>query len=65
MPCHTTSNHITTQMQTLNANPKMNVNTVKCLQANEMITTCHMRHIFMPINQTNRNYSSHATICEM
>ena len=53
MPCHAMSNCITTQMQTLNVNSKMNMTTVKCLQANEMITTCHMRHIFMPIDQTD------------
>ena len=48
MPCHATSNHIKTQntnpwfsMQTL----KMNVTTVKHLRANEMIMTCHVRHI--------------------
>ena len=34
-------------------NPKMNVTTIKCLSANEMIMTHHMRHIFMPIDQTN------------
>ena len=53
MPYHATSNHLTTPMQTLNANPKMNVTTVKCSQVNETITTHHMRHIFMPVNQTN------------
>ena len=26
--------------------------TVKCSQANQTITTCHMRHIFTPIDQT-------------
>ena len=46
--------HITTQTQTLNTNPKTNATTVKHLQANEMILTCHMRHIFMPIDQTNK-----------
>ena len=52
---HATSNHIKTQnaspkitMQTL----KMNATTVKYLLANETITTCHVRHIFMPINET-------------
>ena len=35
-----------------NVNPKMNVTTVKHSQANEMITTCNVRNIFMPINQT-------------
>ena len=30
----------------------MNMTMVKHLQANEMITTCHVRHIFMPIDQT-------------
>ena len=53
MPCHAMSNCITTQMQTLNVNSKMNMTIVKCLQANEMITTCHVRHIFMPIDQTD------------
>ena len=31
----------------------MNVTTVKCPLTNEMITTHHVRHIFMPIDQTN------------
>ena len=47
-------NHITTQMQTLNTNPKMNVTTVKHLQSIQTIATHHMRHIFMPIDQTNK-----------
>ena len=34
-------------------NPKMNMTTLKCLQANETIVAHHMRHISMPINQTN------------
>ena len=63
MPCHTTLNHITTPMQTLNANSKMSMTTVKCLQANKMIMTNHVRHIFMPVDQPNKKYSSHATIC--
>ena len=32
----------------------MNMTTIKCSQANEMITTHHVRHIFTPINQTNK-----------
>ena len=47
-------------MQTL----KMNVTTVKHLRANQTIMTCHMRHIFTPINQTIKYINlSHATIC--
>ena len=42
---------------------KTNVTTIKCLQANKMIMTHHVRHIFMPINQTIKNNLSHATIC--
>ena len=42
-------------MQTLNANPKMNATTVKQSQANEIIATHHVKDIFMPINQTNKN----------
>ena len=48
--------------QAMNANPKheckplmqtlKNATTIKCLQTNQMIVTCHMRHIFMPIDQT-------------
>ena len=53
MPHQTTSNCIMTPMQTLNMNPKTNATTVKHSQANQMITTCHMRHILMPVNQTN------------
>ena len=47
-------NHIMTQMQTLNANPKTNATTVKHLQANQMIMTLHVRHIFMPVDLTNK-----------
>ena len=53
MLCHVTLNHITTQMQTLNTNLRMNATTVKCLQGNQMIMTHHMRHSFMPVDQTN------------
>ena len=41
----------------------MNATTIKCLQANQMIAAHHMRHIFMPVNQTIKNILSHATIC--
>ena len=65
-PHDTTSNHIKIQ----NVNPKnhnktlkMNVTTVKCSLANKMITTCHVRHIFMLVNKTIKNNLSHATIC--
>ena len=54
MPCHATSNHITTRMQTLNTNPKANPPTIKHSQANQTIMTHHMRHISMPVNQTNK-----------
>ena len=46
-------------MQTL----KPNVSTIKHLQANQMIATHHVRHIFMPVNQTFKNNLSHTTIC--
>ena len=39
-------------MQTL----KMNMTTIRCLQANETsqhVMTCHVRHIFTPNDQTN------------
>ena len=51
MPCPIISRH---KMQTQKAmqTPKMNVTTVKCLLANLMTMTCHMRHIFMPIDET-------------
>ena len=39
----------------LNVNPnatlKMNTTAVRHLHANKMIVTCHIRHIFMPIDQ--------------
>ena len=41
----------------------MNVTAVKHSQANQMITTCHMRHMFMPIDETIKKNLSHATIC--
>ena len=57
LPHHTMSNRIKTQ----NVNPKimtqtlkMNVTTIKHLLANETITTCHMRHIFMPVNKIKK-----------
>ena len=31
---------------------KMNMTTIKCLFANEMITICHVRHIFAPVDET-------------
>ena len=46
-------------MQTL----KMNTTTVKHSQVSQTITTCHVRHIFMPIDQTIKNNLHHATIC--
>ena len=51
-------NHITNrehELQTQNVNPKMNMIAVRCSQANETsrhIKTCHIRHIFMPGNET-------------
>ena len=41
----------------------MNATTVKCLLANEMIMTCHVRHVFMPVDETIKNNLSHVTIC--
>ena len=32
----------------------MNMTTIKHLQANETIATCHVRHIFTPVNQSNK-----------
>ena len=34
----------------------MNVTTVKCLQANQMIVTHQVRHIFTPIDKTTKKY---------
>ena len=45
-------------MKTLNANPNMNTNTARCLQANETsqhFMTCHVRHIFTPDDETIKN----------
>ena len=53
-------------MQTLKIatqNLKMNMTTIKCSLANEMITTHHVRHIFMPVDKTIKNYLSQTTIC--
>ena len=33
-------------------NLKMNATTVKCSRANQVIVTCHIRQIFMPVDQT-------------
>ena len=36
-------------------NPEMNTTTARHLQANETsrhVKTCHVRHIFMPVNET-------------
>ena len=53
--CYSISCHIQSY-HSLNANPNMNpktnVTTVKWLCANEIIATHHVRHIFMPIDQT-------------
>ena len=49
------------QTQTL----KMNATTIKHSQANNTIVTHHIRHIFMPVNQTNKNILFHATTCQM
>ena len=46
--------------------PKMNAIAMRYLQANETsqhIKTCHMRHIFMPIDQTIKKNLPHVTIC--
>ena len=60
MSCHIQSYH-ESQMQTQNMNanlklePKTNAIDARCLQANETsrhAKTCHMRHIFMPGDQT-------------
>ena len=40
-------------------NPEMNVTTAGHLQANETsqhVKTCHVRHIFIPIDQTIKKY---------
>ena len=47
MPCPIVSS-LWFAMQTL----KMNAGTAKHSRANKMIVTCHVRHIFMPTNQT-------------
>ena len=52
MPHQIISSFINANLTNPDANPKMNVTTIKCLQANQMITTHHVRHIFMPIDQT-------------
>ena len=44
----------------------MNTIVVRHLQANETsqhIKTCHMRHIFMPGDQTIKNNLAHIAIC--
>ena len=41
----------------------MNATTVKCSLANQMTTTHHVRHVFMPIDKTIKNNLSHAAIC--
>ena len=50
-------------MQTHNVNPEMNMTTLGHLRANETssrIVTHHVRHIFMPIDETNNKiFSSH------
>ena len=49
------SNHIKTQNvnpTVLNANPKNEHDSCEMSLSQQNITTCHMRHIFMPINQT-------------
>ena len=50
MPCPIISR---LKMQTLKLQHKpqiTNVATVECFLANQRITTCHMRHIFMPVD---------------
>ena len=34
----------------------MNATTIKCLLANETITTHHVRHIFTPVDETVKKY---------
>ena len=41
----------------------MNATTIKHSLANEMTMTCHMRHIFVPIDETIKTNLSQATIC--
>ena len=41
----------------------MNAPTTKHLLANETIMTCHVRHIFTPVNETIKNNLSHTTTC--
>ena len=55
IPHHAMSNCIITHNVNPNVNPRMNVTTVKCSGANEIITTHHMRHIVMPIDQIIKN----------
>ena len=53
-------------MQTLNVNPEMNAIAVRHSQANKTsqhIKTCHMRHIFVPVDQTIKINLPHVTIC--
>ena len=66
IPHHAMSNHIKTQNahpKNHDTSPKTNMTTVKCLLANEMTMTHHMRHIFMPLNKTLKNNLSQTTIC--
>ena len=66
--CHIESYHkLQTQTQNVNMNPKyepskMNTTTARHSQANKTsrhIVTCHLRHIFMPVDQTIKKFISH------
>ena len=52
MPRHAMSNHITIHVTNLMQTLKMNAITMRYPWMNEMVTTHHVRHIFMPVNQT-------------
>ena len=71
MSCHIQLYH-ESQMQTQNMNanlkrePKKDVTIARHLRANETSrhnTTCHMRHICMPGDQTIKNNFALITIC--
>ena len=50
MSCYVESHHDLNAIPTVN--PKNECNAMRCLQMNEMVTTCHIRHISMPVDQT-------------
>ena len=59
MPHHATSNCIMTQNTNptvLDTNPKNKHDSHETSMSQQNIATCHMRHIFTPIDQTIKKY---------